>query len=578
MTTYDIKKDEVLVSTSEPDVIEVVQVTQKLDVIECNKVDIDESNSRIVDVYSTGMFIVGARSSRIDKILEEIKDRLGLEHLTPELRALILQMDNLLGTFGSDIQGLKDQVLIEITTRHNQFESLSQMITTLEANFSDQINSQFQENILVVSNDLEALAQQIISLTAQLNDETTNRNAAIDIERTARVNSNSALAQQITTLTANISDESSTRSAQVQNLETALVTANEAMASNVLNLNANFSTLENNVSSQILDQQVVMSTATDAFAQDLQTLTATVNTTDTEVRSLITNESVVRSNEFGAMAQNISILSTNFSNDITNTNALITQEATARSDADSALATQINTVNSSVGDLTTTVNTYSSSINGIEGKWGVTINANGQLTGLEILGGGSTQSAIKLRADRFELRDTAGNLMIGSGINYGFVSGGPPANANFVNNTNQLSDGAGLGNTATWSSVSGTGKPANNATVNNGAFANLNGSLTAANHGTYISNLAVGRLKIGDLGSVSLSVYFSNGYSGSVAYNHWSGRAVLPYFSMEAYSNYPISGLDVTYMDTNTLRFVCHQFTSGGVGFTGTRTVTLGWL
>lgn len=38
-------------------------------------------------------------------------------------------------------------------------------------------------------------------------------------------------------------------------------------------------------------------------------------------------------------------------------------------------------------------------------------------------------------------------------------------NANYTTNTNQLTDGAGLGTTATWGGVTGTGKPADNATV-----------------------------------------------------------------------------------------------------------------
>lgn len=37
---------------------------------------------------------------------------------------------------------------------------------------------------------------------------------------------------------------------------------------------------------------------------------------------------------------------------------------------------------------------------------------------------------------------------------------------NYVNNTNQLTDGAGLGSTATWSLITGTGKPADDATQN----------------------------------------------------------------------------------------------------------------
>lgn len=47
-----------------------------------------------------------------------------------------------------------------------------------------------------------------------------------------------------------------------------------------------------------------------------------------------------------------------------------------------------------------------------------------------------------------------------------YVNGAWQVAANFTTNTNQLTDGAGLGSTAIWSSITGTGKPADNATAN----------------------------------------------------------------------------------------------------------------
>jgi hypothetical protein len=47
------------------------------------------------------------------------------------------------------------------------------------------------------------------------------------------------------------------------------------------------------------------------------------------------------------------------------------------------------------------------------------------------------------------------------------VSGAWQSGANLVSNTNQLTDGAALGNTAVWAQVSGSGRPADNSTRNN---------------------------------------------------------------------------------------------------------------
>jgi predicted phage tail protein len=89
-----------------------------------------------------------------------------------------------------------------------------------------------------------------------------------------------------------------------------------------------------------------------------------------------------------------------------------------------------------------------------------------------------------LRASAIELRDTAGNLILSSGgLSWSYVNGRPTTlaginstegnkltgiadNATNTTNTNQLTDGAGLGQTALWSGVSGAGRPEDNATVN----------------------------------------------------------------------------------------------------------------
>ena len=56
-------------------------------------------------------------------------------------------------------------------------------------------------------------------------------------------------------------------------------------------------------------------------------------------------------------------------------------------------------------------------------------------------------------------------------VPYSPVRGDVEEGATNTTDTTQLSDGAGLGNTAVWGSVSGTGRPADNATYNIGALA-----------------------------------------------------------------------------------------------------------
>jgi hypothetical protein len=77
--------------------------------------------------------------------------------------------------------------------------------------------------------------------------------------------------------------------------------------------------------------------------------------------------------------------------------------------------------------------------------------------------------------------------------------------ANNTTNTNQLSDGAGLGQQALWTGVSGTGKPADNATVGAIIGANVSGQITAGNASTFIANAAIGSAQIGSIALVGTS-------------------------------------------------------------------------
>jgi hypothetical protein len=70
--------------------------------------------------------------------------------------------------------------------------------------------------------------------------------------------------------------------------------------------------------------------------------------------------------------------------------------------------------------------------------------------------------------------------------------------SNLVTNTTELTDGANLGSTAVWNSVSGSGKPADNATVGAEIGVNVTGQITASNISTLIAGAAIGEAYIAD--------------------------------------------------------------------------------
>ena len=77
-----------------------------------------------------------------------------------------------------------------------------------------------------------------------------------------------------------------------------------------------------------------------------------------------------------------------------NAHSRITSEASTRATADSALASSINTLSTTVGGHTTTLTQQASSIDGIKGRWGVSINASGHVTAIQLIGSASSSQFI----------------------------------------------------------------------------------------------------------------------------------------------------------------------------------------
>ena len=82
--------------------------------------------------------------------------------------------------------------------------------------------------------------------------------------------------------------------------------------------------------------------------------------------------------------------------------ATFNQEITTYVDANSSIAQSVSDLNSTVGGLSTTVSVQQQSINGIEGKYGVTIDSNGNVAGFQLLNG-TGGSAFNVSVDAFNI-------------------------------------------------------------------------------------------------------------------------------------------------------------------------------
>jgi hypothetical protein len=91
---------------------------------------------------------------------------------------------------------------------------------------------------------------------------------------------------------------------------------------------------------------------------------------------------------------------------LANTNATIVTNNNVRITEDELLASQLSSTNTTVDGLSTTVEVHSASINGIEGKYSVKIDANGYITGfglLSTLNGATPTSIFTVLADNFQI-------------------------------------------------------------------------------------------------------------------------------------------------------------------------------
>ena len=176
--------------------------------------------------------------------------------------------------------------------------------------------------------------------------------------------------------------------------------------------------------------------------------------------------------------------------------ALISSEQTARADADSAIASDVTSLTTTVGTNTASITSASSSIDGIEAKYGVEIDNNGSISGFQLLSGAGSPSAFNVRADQFNLFNSSG------------VSGGTPFSVFtssrtidgvtypagtymddiYVQNSINVTDQSG-------NIIFGAGTPLGNTFIADAAITNAkisNGSITEAK----IDNAAITEAKI----------------------------------------------------------------------------------
>lgn len=230
--------------------------------------------------------------------------------------------------------------------------------------------------------------------------------------------------------------------------------------------------------------------------------------------------------------------------------SILQNEVTARSTADSSLASQITTAQSQLGDdlasaqttLQTNINTTNGKVTAIGALYTAKVQVNGLIGGFGVYNDGSevqagfdvdtfwvgrtgpdkkkpfiidsgnvyidnafihnlsadkittgTMSAARIDTRGMLIKDASGNVILGAGnaLNASYAAPG-------TLNSDLTGSIASAAATAVWNSVSGSGKPQDNATVGATIGVNLAGKIQASNIWTYIDTGVIGSAFIGD--------------------------------------------------------------------------------
>ena len=129
---------------------------------------------------------------------------------------------------------------------------------------------------------------------------------------------------------------------------------------------------------------------------------------DTVIRSLLEGkknsvairvEQAARLSDREAFAQQVETIEAQLGNAL----AQITTETTARTNADNALAAVDQSITTALNGNIAQVNILATSIDGIEGQFGIAVNLNGQVVGLVQLDGTAAGSTFTVVADKFQI-------------------------------------------------------------------------------------------------------------------------------------------------------------------------------
>jgi len=155
----------------------------------------------------------------------------------------------------------------------------------------------------------------------------------------------------------------------------------------------------------ILAEQVARANADSAFASTL----ALIGAQNGGGTAFIINLNTVQITDgVESLADRFNALAVSDSNNA----AAVISEQTARINADGVIAGDLAVVSSTVDGHTSTISQHTTSINGIQAEYGVTLNVDGHVSGFKTINQGTGSSAFVIAADKFAIANASNPSLI----------------------------------------------------------------------------------------------------------------------------------------------------------------------
>ena len=281
------------------------------------------------------------------------------------------------------------------TAISNSTASVASRLTTLESSYTNLLNTvttiATYTNLIVSSaNTVSSLVSTVETLQANYTALASTSAATVSYVDLATAASTASIAYRLSSIETNyVTTGSLSTYAKTADVNTAISNSTSSLATKVSTLESSYtniiSTFDGYATTASLASYAKTADVTTAISASTASVASRVSTLESSYTNIVST--------FDGYATTSSLTSYAKSSDVN----------TAISNSTASLATSLSSLQTSVGTLTTTVTTFASSINGIQGKYGVTINTGtGAITGYELIGGGSSSSFV-VNADTFKV-------------------------------------------------------------------------------------------------------------------------------------------------------------------------------